>query len=240
MLSYDNSANEIKKSDVDTVILPIGSIEQHGPHLPIGVDYFAVEAIAKGVAKNINALLYPVIPFSTCYEHKGSKGSLCMRPETFYHMLQDLVLNLREQGFKKVIIMIWHGGVYIAAPAVRELNALYDDLQVVLIHGIVPKEIERIVETPNELHAGELETSITLYLKEETVNKEEMMKHDFIPDCPRDFLNYAPILNICPDGVWGKPSKASYQKGKLIYECMVKGYTDYINQAFAVVANEKW
>lgn len=241
MLSYYNTVTEIEKSGVDTAIIPVGSIEQHGSHLPIGTDYFSADAISKAVAERMDALLYPTIPFSTCYEHKGTKGTLCMRPSTFYQMVQDLVLNLREQGFKKVIFIISHGGVFIAGPAIRELNALYDDLQVALVFGANQEKIKNeILECKQELHAGEKETSMMLYLQKETVNKEEMMKNDFVPDCPREFLNYAPLPVLSKTGVWGRPSLASEEKGKKIFEYIVDGIIENVEKIFEIGKSEKW
>lgn len=239
MLSYYNTSDEIKKSGVDTAVIPIGSIEQHGPHLPIGMDHLAAKTIAKGIAEKIGALLYPSIPFSTCYEHKGSKGTLCMRPITLYQVLQDLVLNLREQGINKVIFYIWHGGVFIAGPAIRELNALYDDVTVLLVSEVTNNKIEALFETKGEMHAGEEETSLMLYLAEETVRKDKMMDAGFMPSIPRNFLNYVPIPKISKTGVWGNPSKASYEKGKLLYEYVVEEAVRYINEAFKVVESCK-
>lgn len=241
MISYYNTINEIEESGVDTAIIPIGSIEQHGSHLPIGMDYFSADALSKGLAEKLNALLYPTIPFSTCYEHKGSKGSLCMRPTTFYQMLQDLVLNLHNQGFKKVIVLITHGGVHVAAPAIRELNALHDDLQVVLLMGVVNDKMRAVLDNKSgEIHAGEKETSLMLYIDKDTVNQEEMLKNDCIPPYPQDFMNYASILKLSKNGVWGKPSKASEEKGKLLFEYYIEEAIDYIKRAFEVATVEKW
>lgn len=75
MINYFNTRAEIEASDVDTVIIPFGSIEQHGPHLPIGTDYLQATAFSDAIGKKLNAFVYPPIPISTCYEHKGSKGT---------------------------------------------------------------------------------------------------------------------------------------------------------------------
>ncbi len=114
MISYYNTREEIEKSGVDTAILPLGSIEQHGPHMPIGTDYFLANAFAEAVGKELNALVYPAISFSNCYEHKGSLGTLGFRPQTLMAMLQDLVFGLHRQGFKKIVILMGHGGIFSA------------------------------------------------------------------------------------------------------------------------------
>ena len=242
MISYRNTAKEIKESGVDMAILPFGSVEQHSSHLPIGTDVMIAEDMARGIAERMNALLLPPIPISTCYEHKGTKGSVCMRPITFYQMLQDIVLCLRDQGIKKVVVVLGHGGIFIAAPAIRELNALYDDLQVILVQSESSSENRRRIleNTEAEIHAGEGETSLMLYLHEELVNKELMMHNDFTPAYPQNMLNQVPIPRISETGAWGKSSLATKEKGKLLYESAIEGYIAYIEKAFSVCPKEKW
>lgn len=71
MLSYNNTSKELKASGVDMAIIPVGSIEQHSSHLPIGTDMLLAEDFGRSVAEKLNALLLPALPFSTCYEHRG-------------------------------------------------------------------------------------------------------------------------------------------------------------------------
>ena len=218
MISYKNTANEIADSGVDTAIIPLGSVEQHSSHLPIGTDVMIAEGVAEVIAERINALLLPTIPISTCYEHKGTKGSVCMRPITFYQMLQDIVLCLRDEGIKKVAVVLGHGGIFVAAPAIRELNALYDDLQVILVQTETGKGDRRaFLDNKNpEIHAGESETSVMLYLHEELVNKELMMHNDCNPPYPQNMLNHVPLTRISKTGTWGMPSLATREKGEKI------------------------
>lgn len=241
MISYYNTCEEIENSGVDTVILPLGSIEQHGPHMPIGTDYFLANAFAEAVGKELNALVYPAIPFSNCYEHKSSLGTLGFRPQTLMTMLQDLVLGLHHQGFKKIVVLLGHGGIFSAAPAIRELNALTDDLQVVCaLPDFVTEKEDGVLETPGEIHAGEHETSMMMYLHPEVVRTEKMADADCIPDYPQPFLNFAPILALSHNGVWGRPSLANVEKGKIFFEAQVAETVDYIKKAFAVCKKEAW
>ena len=242
MISYRNTAKEIKDSGVDSAIIPLGSVEQHSSHLPIGTDVMLAEAIGAALAERIGALLLPAIPISTCYEHKGSVGSVCMRPSTFYQMLQDIVLCLRDQGIKKIAVVLGHGGIFIAAPAIRELNALYDDLQVVLVQtssGSGDRKVYLENDKP-EIHAGESETSLMLYLHEELVNKELMVRNDCNPDFPQSMLNHVPLTRISKTGTWGMPSLATREKGEKIFKCMIDNAVDYVQKAFAVCPREKW
>ena len=241
MLSYYNTTNKISEEKPDTAIIPIGSIEQHGSHLPIGVDYFTAEAYSKAVAEKTGALLYPPLPFSTCYEHKGTCGSLGLRPTTLYSVIEDLVLGLYAQGIKKIIFIICHGGVFIAGPAIRELNALHDDLAVISVYSSLPSRASEVLENKDpEIHAGEKESSLMLYLHPETVDTDEMMKNDYTPNVPRDYLNYSPLRKLSPTGVWGKPSLASAEKGEKIFNIVVDAMVEYIEDAFKNAYMKKW
>ena len=242
MISYRNTAKEIAESGVDTAVLPLGSVEQHSSHLPIGTDVLLADALGAALAERIGALLLPTIPMTTCYEHKGVKGSVCMRPSTLYQVIQDIALNLRDQGIKKIAVVLGHGGIFIAAPAIRELNALYDDLQVVLVQTSSGTGERRVFLENKELeiHAGESETSVMLYLHEELVKKDLMMHNDFTPKYPQNMLNHLPLTRMSETGAWGKPSLATYEKGEQIFKCMVDNAVEYTRLAFSVCPKEKW
>ncbi len=244
MLSYENTKTEIEAARPDTAVVPIGSVEQHGPHLPVGTDYFQAQALAKAVAEALDAFLLPAIPFSTCYEHKceGKFGGIFISPKTLYILVEDVVHSLKAQGFKRVILILGHGGIFITAPAVRELNALYDDLLVINITPPISEKTKSVLENKaGEIHAGESETSIILNLKEHLVKKELLTKDiDFIPDCPREFLNYASLQEISPDGIWGMPSLASKEKGELLFKYRVEAALEYIEQATKIGKKKAW
>lgn len=241
MITFKNTAKELKESAVDIAVIPIGSVEQHATHLPIGTDVFLAEAFGKGIAEELEALLLPVLPISTCYEHKGVKGSICMRPSTFYTMLQDIVLCLKDQGIKKIIVVLGHGGVFVAGPAVRELNALYDDLQVVLVSdGDFGKDCIVLESNKPEIHAGEGETSLMLYLHENLVNRGLMMKNDCVPDFPQSFLNHVPVCRISKTGAWGEPSLATKEKGEKLYKAKIEDMVEYIKKSFEISPEESW
>ena len=120
---YRKTADEIMSLDPELAIIPVGSVEQHGPHLPVMTDWVIATELGKRVAEKLNAFLLPALPISTCREHMGKKGSVCMEPTTFYQMMTDITMSLKTQGFKKVGIIQCHGGIFIMTPLVRDLNA---------------------------------------------------------------------------------------------------------------------
>jgi len=240
MISYRNTTNEIKESGIKTAIIPVGSVEQHASHLPVGTDYLIAEKISEAVAERINAFLLPALPFSTCYEHRGTMGSVCFKPDTFYKMLQDLVLCLKDQGFNRVVVLSCHGGTFIIKPCIRELNALYDDLVVVYPECPPSAERKELLGPQAEIHAGESETSKMLYFYEDLVKKDLMMENDCVPDVPQSFLSYAPLPELSATGAWGKPSLATKEKGEKLFKIAVDEYVDYIEKAFAVAKKDAW
>ena len=231
MFGYYSTADEINSSGCKTAVLPIGSTEQHGPHLPLATDVIIAGSISSEIAKALNAFLLPTIPISTCREHMGKKGSVWMNPDTFYYMVKDIVLSLKEQGFERVIVVIGHGGIFMAGPVIRELNATNPDIKVIKIDFLTflnDSDMTEILECRNNLHACEYETSLMLYIKPELVRKE--LIEDCAPEVPRDFLNYAPIFKFSKNGVWGKPSLATAEKGGKIFRLLVDKSLNYIDR----------
>lgn len=240
MESYKLTADQIVAKDPELAIIPVGSLEQHGPHLPVMTDWAIATELGKRVAEKMDAFLLPALPISTCREHMGKKGSVWMEPTTFYQMMTDIVMSLKTQGFKKVAILQCHGGIFIMTPLVRDLNAKNNpDLMVALAYtGDFGAKLleEGIIETP-ELHAGEGETSKILAVAPESVHMEKAV--DFVPTVPRPYLSYGSIFRASPQGVWGQPTKATAEKGEKIYARTAELMVEELNKAFAYMESKE-
>jgi creatinine amidohydrolase len=233
MLSYFSTADEVNENPTDLAILPIGATEQHGHHLPVGTDFLIAQAVAEKAAERLGAWLLPTLPISTSVEHRGKRGSLWMEPETFMRTLTDIAASLKRQGFRRMAAVLGHGGIFCATPAIRQFNADNPDFRIVKVDfEFFFKEINELLECKGNLHACEYETSLMLHLHGELVRRDKIV--DFIPDVPRDFLNYAPMLKLSPDGIWGKPSLATKEKGEKIFGILVDRTVDYINAASGI------
>lgn len=238
MLNYLSTVGEILDSQTDTAVLPIGSTEQHGHHLPVGTDSIIARAVAEKVADKIGAYLLPVLSISTCSEHRGKKGSVWLKADTLYYIVKDIASCLKEQGFKKLVLILGHGGLFVVGPAVREINAENRGINVInidlldILH-IKSREAGDILESRSNLHACEYETSLMLFLREELVKKD--LAVDCEPQVPRSYLNYASIFKFCKDGVWGRPTLATREKGGKLFELLVQGsleYTESVTEIF--------
>lgn len=241
MISYNMTQPQLREMNPDTAVLPFGSLEQHGYHLPLSTDCITAEAFANRISKEMNAFQIPTIPISNCREHMGKMGSVWMNPDTFYNMVLDICNSLKEQGFKKVVIIQGHGGIFVLAPAIRQLNAtLNPDLMVCVVNYYDFLEEFReqgIIESDVCLHADELETSVVMHLRPDLVKADKIVDHK--PSVSRPYLSYGSIFCACPDGVWGVPSLASAEKGEKILEMGTKLMVEAANKAFDYMQNKK-
>lgn len=238
---YWKTADEIVELNPELAIIPVGSLEQHGPHLPVMTDWAIASELGKRVAERMNAFLLPALPISTCREHMGKKGSVWMEPMTFYQMMTDIILSLKTQGFKKVAILQCHGGIFVMSPLVRDLNSKYNpELMVAVVDGTpfsVRLQQEGILESEGELHAGESETSRILAIAPETVHMERA--EDCVPAVSRPYLSYGSIFRASPKGVWGTPSLASAEKGEKIFARSAELAVEELNKAFAYMESKE-
>ena len=233
---FKMTADEICALDPDTAVIPVGSLEQHGPHLPIMTDWAIATELGHRVAERMNAFLLPAFPISTCREHMGKKGSVWMEATTFYQMMYDIVMSLKTQGFKRVAFVITHGGIFVMGPLVRDLNARFNpDLMVAFVTPDT-SNLKGITETRG-LHADESETSQILAIAPETVHMDRAV--DFDPEVPRPYLNYGSIFRASPTGVWGYPTKATAEKGELILQRATDNAVDELNRAFEFMSNKE-
>ena len=113
---------DLERSGVDTAVLPVGAIEQHGPHLPLSVDWFQGEIVARQVVERLDAFLLPGIPYGCSQAHTGFRGTISLAPETLGAVVKDVVTSLLEQRFRRIAVLNFHGGNLILKLAVRDLN----------------------------------------------------------------------------------------------------------------------
>jgi creatinine amidohydrolase len=106
-----------------TAVLPFGSIEQHGPHLPNGTDTMAAELIAQAVAERLDALYVPFGPYGVTPIHAGHPGTITLRRETFEALLSDICVELIRMGVQTFVLVNWHEG------NIASMNAVATDLQ---------------------------------------------------------------------------------------------------------------
>lgn len=241
MESYKLTADELMAEDPDLAILPVGSLEQHGPHLPLMTDWAIAAELGRRVAEITGGFLLPALPISTCREQMGKKGSVWMEPTTFYQMMYDIIMSLKTQGFKRVAILQCHGGIFIMTPLVRDLNARFNpELMVACVDsGDFSDRLyeEGVYDTNTELHAGEGETSMMLAIAPETVHME--LAVDEVPDVPRSYLSYGSIFRASQSGVWGESRCASAEKGEKALQRSAEMAAEEMEKAFSYISKKE-
>ena len=212
----------LRASGCTTAILPLGSTEQHGPHLPFATDTLIAEAVAARVAQRIGgALCLPALPIGCADEHLAFPGTLSLADDTLRAVVRDIARALARHGFSRLLVFTAHGGNYgalrVAAPVLaRELALLR--LDVFLDAAYLTQRLEAVVHahgiTAGEAgqHAGELETSILMALAPGLVRRECLTAGLVDPPLPSAQLFYPDLRRHAADGTVGDPRRASAER----------------------------
>ncbi len=173
---------EFAKADA-VVIIPVGSTEQHGNHLPVNVDINCCYAIAQRAAQSINefsVLVLPPIWMGFSPQHMIYPGAITLKHHTFVEVLTQVAASVHAHGFKKVLILNGHGGnagiVYSLCLKLTHEDGIPTVTYTYWQMPSVTEELLKIAQTDKGLgkdiigHAGEMETSLQLYLQPELVD----------------------------------------------------------------------
>jgi creatinine amidohydrolase len=193
-------------------IIPVGSLEQHGAHLPLSTDSIIAEYVARMVAEKAGAFVMPVISYGVSFEHKPM-FNVSLRNSTLSTMICDACMSLAEIRIKQIIILNGHHGNTGALQYIsQELhNKIPRDVNIHTIHywQMMMREFD---------HAGEVETSLVLAIAPELVRMDRAMPNS--KKLSKSKAAYNSIINapgsfpkITGNGVWGDPRKATVAKG---------------------------
>lgn len=234
MFDASSSSTDLAMSSVSLAILPIGSIEQHGRSLPLSTDWRIADAIAREVAKRFrSAYLLPALPFSCAGIHDDFRGTVSLAQSTLDLVVKDIVRALFAQGFNRVLIVNFHGGNFVLKATVRDLNHGSEHAKVLMVWPwhTAAAELSDIIETRDEVHAGELEASLILAIEPGLV-RDPTVADDFIPDVTHEHLDYRRLIDVSPTGVWGKPSLGTHEKGMRALTAMVDRVVQHADRMF--------
>jgi creatinine amidohydrolase/Fe(II)-dependent formamide hydrolase-like protein len=109
---FPEDLDEYISTGGDAAVLPVGSVEQHGPHLPLGCDGYNAELVAKYTAEYAGAVLFPMMPLSWIGGLRAWAGTLNMRPWNTGDYLEETLLSMVRMGFRRIIVINCHGGGY--------------------------------------------------------------------------------------------------------------------------------
>jgi creatinine amidohydrolase/Fe(II)-dependent formamide hydrolase-like protein len=224
---------------VDVALLPVGAVEQHGPHLPLDTDAFDADYLVKAVADRCTdpkPFVLPLIAYGVSYHHDDFAGTLSVGNQALSAYVYDVGMNLARNGIKKLIIVNGHGGnspaLHYAAQMVNRDARIFTCVET---GETSDTDVEGMIETHNDAHAGEIETSTSLALRPELVDMSAAKP--FVPRFQTQYLDYshqrsvgwyARTAKISRNGVLGDPTRASRAKGERIWEIMIARLADFV------------
>ena len=257
-LAYPDIQSFLKKSDL--ILIPMGSTEQHGPHLPVGMDYIYPEEVARRAAEKAGVLYTPTIWMGYSPQHlRGpgeGMGTISVHAETLTAILYDVARSLVHNGFSKLIFVNGHGSnAKIIDPILRRIRqdtgalvAFYKPYAERYI-GMLADILENPPEDTPGWHASEFETSLMLAMHPEFVHMERavhtragrpswlpagFVKLDGAPDVEFQGYQYFSFpmdhAEWTPSGVIGNPLTATAEKGEVSIERFVDHLVDAIHE----------
>jgi creatinine amidohydrolase len=212
-----------------TVLLPIGSLEQHGPHLPLTTDTLVAATVAAEVAAAHPVRRLPPLTFSCSHEHAAWPGTVSISATTLAAVVTDVAASLQRAGATRLVLVNGHGGNYVLGNVVQEASA-GRGLSMALFPGEpewVAARVAAGLETSSwtDMHAGELETSILLHAHPHLVG--ELGPHlDHVAEDRRHLLDRG-LRAYTESGVVGRPSLASARKGRDVLAGLVAAFAPY-------------
>jgi len=239
-LTYIDFKNAIKDTK-GVCILPLGVIEKHGDHLPLGTDIIVIHKIACLAAEREPAVVFPYYYFTQILEAKHQVGTIAIKPELMLKLLENVCDEIGRNGFKKIILLNGHGGN--TSFLLFYLFTLLNKKKPYTIY--YPREpyekiskVEKVFKT-EDAHAGERETSIVMAIR------EDLVKKGYIPQKPAKPLGRLKHLEGMrtpvnwyadyPDHYAGDARFATKIKGEKVLEMSV----DYVSKVIKLVKKDK-
>jgi len=233
-LSRDAFADRVRK--VPAVILPLGATEQHGHHLPLGVDMFLAEALAIRIAKKTGATVMPTMPFGYSWVWCDSPGTITLKTSTIENVIVETAESLAKNGVRHLFLVSGHEANGAAMkqgsrrlrdnPDISVWRLFYPDLSTVMSSHCASKSWHGIV------HACEFETSLMLAVKPHLVDMKKACRE--YPEHDNGyFFGATPMGDLSKSGVFGDATQATAQKGEAMIDAFVERMVRIMRDALA-------
>lgn len=216
------------KENPVAALLPIGAVEVHGRHLPLGTDLYLAEAVAKKVEAQLgeeNCVVLPAIPYGQVWSLGEAPGSIHIPDELLSNFIAQIGFSLYKAGIRVLAIINSHVGNGNAVKAAARI--LFERCSLKVYYFTYPGAEDKIREVctaapPHKgyFHACEIETSYMLYLCPDKVDMDKAVCQ--YPEFPQDF-DYTPVLwtELMQNAVLGDATAATEEKGKAIIDSVV-------------------
>jgi creatinine amidohydrolase len=215
----------------DVILIALGArTKEHGPHLPLNTDYILAEYLKDRVAERIQVATLPTLQYGYYPSFLEYPGSVSIGADTFKVMLKDICLSMRGYGARKFYLL--NTGISTLGPLEKAAGELKQ--AGIILRYLDLREVDRklppgLLKQEGGSHADEAETSIMLYIAPEKVDMGQAVK-DYDPRPGRKGLTRNPQGQgtFSPTGIWGDPTLATREKGKIIVETTVQAIVDQV------------
>jgi len=224
------------------VILPTGSTEQHGRHLPLDVDVFLTESVCLEVGRKAadRVLVLPPVAYGLNMHHIDFPGTIHIEPETFIAFCVNITKSVAYHGFKKILIVNGHGsnGPLVNLVARKTVLATESLCGATSYFPMAMEAFKKVRDTEVIAHSDEFETSLYLHLAPERVRMEKAVAGNDVVGkyvSSDSTSNYPVRFNDIwgrwtKSGVHGDPTTATAEKGKIIFEAAVSGLIKVVDE----------
>lgn len=213
-------------------VLPIGSFEQHGSHLPMATDSLVAGMIAARLADDYGLLLLPTVPLGCSHEHElmpNMFGAVSISATTLTAVVMDVRESLTRSGITGLVIVNGHGGNYVLHNVVQQANV--HGPRVVLFPGRADWQTARetagmVGTTTSDMHGGELETSMLLHAHPGLVGEDYAAADHDAPHRP--LLLTVGMPRYTESGIIGNPSDATPDKGQAVLDSLSASFAPHL------------
>ncbi|MBD3190882.1 MAG: hypothetical protein GF308_09575 [Candidatus Heimdallarchaeota archaeon] len=238
MLLEELTTDDVKQylQEKSSIILPVGSTEQHGPANPLGTDFMAANHIAQKACAQTNTICAPVIPIGLSEHHAKFSGTIWLSARLYVELMKEYALSLAFHGFDHFIFLNGHGGNTAALKEVAESLYFKHKLLAVVINWwqfLDEEELKEIFPVGTFGHAEAVETSINLALNPPLV-KMESISTIKAPEKWGKFLQGISLPaytnEFAADGVTGSLEGISGEAGSKVLETVIPKLVEFIEE----------
>jgi creatinine amidohydrolase len=218
-----------------TVIVPIGSVEQHGPHGPLATDTIVPREVARRAAPRVKAAVAPAVSYGLSYPHVGFTGVAHIRIPTFMALIEDIAVTLADMGFRRIAFLNGHYDntyaiAYACAAAAPRLPTGTRAFPVNYWDGMTADQAAEFFDPSNGLHANAGETSAVMAINPDLVDLDAA-NHEMPPFPPVTnqaavhtaffFSSPGSVYRATHSGTWGDGTKSSVELGRRYLDVVV-------------------
>lgn len=229
---------DVRDSDADVAVIPVGSTEQHGPHAPLGTDTLNAESVALAGADRHNeeVVIGPAIPVGVAEEHRRFDGTLWVSPDTFRSYVRETAASLTHHDIEAVVFVNGHGGnIEALAEVTRRLSRAAD------IYAVAFTWFESVGDHGSDMgHAGPLETALLRHTSPDLVREPRIEQAQ--AGAADHWGDWVAGVNLAHDsheftdnGVIGDPSEGDAQRGAELLELAGAG----LDRVLSAVTNRE-